>query len=92
MVALLVSFMINFCLNTELKMDFDVELVGWLSATDNLEELFNWFTKEDIVELQNMDGIYMSLKQQKLNSMSFPTFNYQPKHSKVLRVIILKKL
>jgi hypothetical protein len=28
-------------------MDFDVELVGWLSATDNLEELFNWFTKED---------------------------------------------
>jgi hypothetical protein len=51
-------------------MDFDVELVGWLSATDNLEELFNWFTKEDIVELQNMDGIYMSLKQQKLNSMS----------------------
>jgi hypothetical protein len=61
MVALLVSFMINFLSgNTELKMDFDVELVGWLSATDNLEELFNWFTKEDIVELQNMDGIYMS--------------------------------
>jgi hypothetical protein len=50
-------------------MDFDVELVGWLSATDNLEELFNWFTKEDIVELQNMDGIH-ELKQQKLNSMS----------------------
>jgi hypothetical protein len=42
----------SFCLNTELKMDFDVELVGWLSATDNLEDLFNWFTKEDIVELQ----------------------------------------
>jgi hypothetical protein len=39
-------------------MDFDVELVGWLSATDNLEELFNWFTKEDIVELQKTWMVY----------------------------------
>jgi hypothetical protein len=46
-------------LTQNLKMDFDVELlVGWLSATDNLEELFNWFTKEDIVEPQSMDGTY----------------------------------
>jgi hypothetical protein len=42
----------NFCKNNELKMDFDEEIVGWLSATDSLEKLFNWFTIEDIKELQ----------------------------------------
>jgi hypothetical protein len=33
-------------------MDFDPELVGWLSATDSLETLYNWFTREDILKLQ----------------------------------------
>lgn len=42
----------DFCQNKNLKMDFDEELVGWLSATDNLEDLWNWFTKEDIKKLQ----------------------------------------
>lgn len=42
----------NFCKNNELEMDFDKELVGWLSATDSLESLYNWFTKEDIIKLQ----------------------------------------
>lgn len=43
----------NFCLNTDLKMDFDEEISGYLSATDTLEDLFKWFTKEDILKLQN---------------------------------------
>ena len=42
----------NFCTNNELKMDFDPEIVGWLSATDDLEQLWFWFTKEDILKLQ----------------------------------------
>ncbi len=42
----------KFCLNSSLKMDFDSELVGWLSATDSLEDLYKWFTKEDILKLQ----------------------------------------
>jgi len=42
----------NFCLNKDLKMDFDPELKGYLSATDSLETLYNWFTKEDIINLQ----------------------------------------
>jgi len=41
----------NFCTNNQLKMDFDPELVGWLSATDSLESLWNWFTMEDIIKL-----------------------------------------
>lgn len=43
---------LNFCVNYQLKMDFDPELVGWLSATETLEDLFNWFSKEDIIVLQ----------------------------------------
>ncbi len=43
----------NFCMNNELTMPFDSDLVGWLSATSTLEELFNWFSKEDIIRLEN---------------------------------------
>ena len=43
----------DFCLNSPLKMEFDPELVGWLSAVEHLEDLWKWFTKEDIKELQN---------------------------------------
>lgn len=42
----------DFCHNNKLKMDFDEELVGWLSAVNNLDDLWNWFTKEEIKELQ----------------------------------------
>ena len=31
----------NFCMNRDLPMPFDPEIVGWLSATDSLEDLFN---------------------------------------------------
>lgn len=42
----------NFCQNRDLKMDFDPEIVGWLSATDSLESLWRWFSQEDIKRLQ----------------------------------------
>jgi hypothetical protein len=42
----------NFCLNTELKMDFDPSLVGWLSAVESIDDLYAWFTEHDIIELQ----------------------------------------
>ena len=45
----------NFCLNSQLKMDYDPELVGWLSATDSLDTLYKWFTIDDIKELQKRD-------------------------------------
>jgi hypothetical protein len=41
-----------FCTNSKLEMPFDDELVGWLSAVENLDDLWAWFTKEDIYELQ----------------------------------------
>ena len=42
----------NFCKNHDLKMDFDDELVGWLSAVKNFDDLYQWFTVEDIKRLQ----------------------------------------
>mgnify|MGYP001373906734 CR=1 FL=1 len=50
----------NFCKNTELPMPFDPEIQGWLSATDSLEDLYNWFTKEDISRLEQF-GYRISL-------------------------------
>jgi hypothetical protein len=42
----------DFCLHNELRMDYDPELVGWLSATENLKDLWFWFPKEDISRLE----------------------------------------
>lgn len=42
----------DFCKNRDLKMDFDSELVGWLSVAESLEDLYKWFPKEDILKLQ----------------------------------------
>lgn len=45
----------DFCTNSKLAMDFDEDIVGWVSATDSLESLYNWFSVEDIIELQKQD-------------------------------------
>lgn len=42
----------RFCMNRNLQMPFDESIVGWLSVTTSLDELFDWFSKEDIVKLQ----------------------------------------
>ena len=42
----------NFCQNAELKMEFDETIVGWLSAVEQLDDLFKWFTHDDIRQLQ----------------------------------------
>jgi len=42
----------KFCKNHELRMDFDDELVGWLSAVGELDDLYHWFTVEEIKQLQ----------------------------------------
>lgn len=42
----------NFVKNHDLKMPFDPQIVGWLSATKTLEDLYYWFTKEDISKLR----------------------------------------
>jgi len=48
----------NFCANHELRMDFDPELVGWLSAVEELEHLWQWFSKDDVKKLQE-HGYYI---------------------------------
>jgi hypothetical protein len=50
--GLIHQYPFNFCKNHDLKMDFDDQLVGWLSAVENLDDLYQWFTVEDIKRLQ----------------------------------------
>ncbi len=44
----------SFCGSNSLKMDFDPELLGWLSATRSLKELYNWFSQDELKRLQNL--------------------------------------
>lgn len=52
----------SFCANSGLAMDFDSELVGWLSAVENLEDLWKWFTEEDVKSLQQYGWYIHSYK------------------------------
>lgn len=42
-----------------LPMPFDTELVGWVSAIETLEHLFEWFTLEELKSLQK-DHFFIS--------------------------------
>lgn len=48
----------SFCKNKDLAMDFDPDLVGWLSATPTVEELHQWFPHYDLTALAK-DGWYL---------------------------------
>lgn len=49
----------NFCKNNALEMPFDTELVGWLSATETIEDLFKWFTIDDIKRLESSNFLVL---------------------------------
>jgi len=42
----------SFCNSSKLPMPYDPNIVGWLSATDKLETLWLWFSKEEIKQLE----------------------------------------
>lgn len=48
----------NFCKNHDLKMDYDRDIVGYLSATDSYDTLMQWFDEDDIRKLQEF-GFYI---------------------------------
>ena len=48
----------NFCTNKDLPMPFTPEIVGYLSTADSMEALWHWFSKEDVLKLQD-HGYYI---------------------------------
>lgn len=48
----------NWCKASQLKMPFDLQLRGYLSVADSLEHLYKWFSREEIIKLQN-EGFYI---------------------------------
>ena len=64
----------DFCLNSKLEMPFDKDLVGWLSVADSLEHLYQWFTKDDILKLQE-EG-YCILEYQAKDYKFYKPFNH----------------
>lgn len=81
----------NFCKNNDLKMDFDPELVGWLSAVPTLEQLYHWFTKEDILELQK-HGYYIH-KYETLEHRFYERFQHHvinQNNSKIIEKIVIE--
>lgn len=48
----------DFCMHNTLEIPYDPEIVGWISATNKLEHLFQWFPESDILKLQKY-GYYI---------------------------------
>ncbi len=47
----LIHTQFDFCKNSELPMPFDEKIKNYLSATETLDELYEWFPQEDILKL-----------------------------------------
>jgi hypothetical protein len=43
----------DFCTNSQLRMDYDNNLRGFLSSVETIDSLYQWFTKEEILRLQS---------------------------------------
>lgn len=73
-------------------MDFDPEIVGWLSATESLDTLYNWFTKDDIKQLQSHGWFIHEFEA--IDVKFYERFQHQiikQDTSKVLRIIDLNE-
>jgi hypothetical protein len=80
----------SFCKNKDLKMDFDEELRGYLSATDSFEDLFNWFTKEDIKTLQESNYFIHEYETKDYKFYDrFQHFVINQENSKLIKKVIL---
>jgi hypothetical protein len=42
----------NWLSASSLIMPFELELIGYISVADSLEHLYNWFTRDEILKLQ----------------------------------------
>lgn len=42
----------SFCSASKLPMPYDENVLGYLSVVDKLEDLYNWFSLEDIIRLR----------------------------------------
>ena len=80
----------NFCEHNKLKMDFDPELVGYLSAADSLEGLYHWFPQADIIQLQKHEftiHVYESKDYRFYDRFQHTVINQE--EAKLLKTIIL---
>ena len=82
----------NFCINNKLEMDFDEELVGWLSATDSLESLYHWFPIDDIVSLQEHGWFIFEFEAEDVKFYErFQHLVIKQDTSKVIRMVEIEK-
>ena len=80
----------NFCTHKDLKMDFDPSLIGWLSATDTLDKLFEWFPKEEIIKLQKFGWFLHEFEATQYKYYDpFQHMLIEQKTSKMIKKIIL---
>jgi len=80
----------DFCSNRDLKMDFHDELSGWLSATENLEDLYKWFPEDEILKLQEHNYFIHAYETNHYRFYDrFQHWVINQKHSKLTSKIVL---
>lgn len=69
-------------------MEFDETIVGWLSAVEDLKDLWSWFSKKDVEQLQKHGWFIHEFES--TESRFYERFNHtiiKQDASKVIRVI-----
>lgn len=77
---------LSFCKASKLEMPFDEEMIGWLSATSSIKELFQWFPIEDILKLQKFGWRLVAYEAEDFKTydlFNHPVINQQT--SKIIR-------
>jgi hypothetical protein len=80
----------SFCQNRELRMDFDPEIVGYMSVVETLPQLCVWFTPSDILRLQTVG--YYAHEYQSADYKWYPRFGHYVMNQanfKLVRRIVL---
>jgi hypothetical protein len=79
---------LSFCSSNELKMPFDDELVGFLSATRTLDELYNWFSVSELKKLEEFGWFVYEYQAENFKFYEkFQHFVICQKTSKIIRKV-----
>ncbi|MBN9312916.1 MAG: hypothetical protein BGO40_02825 [Chryseobacterium sp. 39-10] len=78
-----------FCKNKNLPMPYDPMAVGWLSATETREELYEWFPVEDIIRLQK-HGYFLYLYESSIYKQHHNHWLISQRHSQIIEQKIMR--
>ena len=81
----------KWCNASQLQMPFEEQLVGYLSVADSLEHLYQWFSKQELLKLQELNFNIYEYKALDYKFYDLYKHNVINQESSIINNIILLK-